>query len=403
MMSKMGWSPGQPLTPQGLIEPLDAGRPSLNPRAGLGFKTSSHKRHAKAMPGISQNSTPPPLLHGTENEDGTITYGYPRTITNPNPSLGHITAEMLDTVTLTAQGKPRKTGESRPAAHRLLHPVLWWDGGVKGIAEFSFPHPRGWTYEGSPLGTTLEHMTIKRLTALFRQAITSPPNCIAAWELALGSPSPWNEIWRRTSNPIITPRDCKCQLTVIHRRIFTRNHNALAPTNLCRCCNRYRETLSHLGVCTEFGKVWSRFLALTGIPYSPALIYLGQTSPITVLQGGHSALHLIIWKFLLIVFTQVDTERIKFNPDRVWKNALWRLKDRLIAYTARASRNARTAHNNGRPPPPLTTQNRWLEPIAHLEQREAHPGTTLILSNPTRALFKEAGIDFKQYDTARTT
>ena len=376
MMTLMGWTPGKPLRERGIIDPIEVDEPCHNPRSGLGHKA----RYAHTHP-TKNNKT---RLMGTELEGVTI-YGYAST-----PGT-------LDIAELTVQGKPRATGTSMAIPHSLLRKVLWWDGGVKGIAEFTFPHPKGWTYEGSALGTTFEHMSIRRLTAIFRNKTTHPPNCIKAWSLALHFPSPWTEIWRRFTNPILTPRDSKNQLTIIHRRLFTRNHDKAAPSNRCRCCNNTMETFSHLAVCEKIKEIWSPFLTHFKLEYSQELIFLGQTSPITTLQGGISVLHIILWKFILIAFTQVDLEGTTFNPKQVWKNALWRLQDRLTAYTARASYILRRAHYKGNPTPDLTTHNKWLAPLAFLQPDKKGTRAILTILEPLKTLLSDAGIGQKPH------
>lgn len=318
--------------------------------------------------------------------EGEIIYGYA------------VMAGYLEVAELTVQGKPRATGTSIAIPHSQLRNVLWWDGGVKGIAECSFPHPKGWTYEGSPLGTTFENMNIRRLTALYRNSITHPPNCIRAWFSTLGFPSPWPEIWRRFTNPILTPRDTKCQLTIIHRRLFTRDHNKEAPSDRCRCCNKAKETLPHLAWCVKIGEVWSPFLTQFKLNYSQELIYLGQTSPIGTLQGGLSVLHIILWKFILIAFTQVDLEGTTFIPKQVWKNALWRLQDRLTAFTARASYILRRAHNKGNPTPALTSHNKWLAPLALLQSDEKGTRAVLTILEPLKTMLSEAGVSHTKHN-----
>ena len=47
-------------------------------------------------------------------------------------------------------------------------------------------------------------------------------------------------------------------------------------------------------------------------------IYLGLVED-EFLSGSLSALHVILWKFVLIAFTRVDTDKEEFKPDRVWK------------------------------------------------------------------------------------
>ena len=52
---------------------------------------------------------------------------------------------------------PLPAGEARE--------VLWWGEGIKGIAEASYPHPLGWTFEELKQGTTIDMVDVKQLTA----------------------------------------------------------------------------------------------------------------------------------------------------------------------------------------------------------------------------------------------
>ena len=45
-----------------------------------------------------------------------------------------------------------------------------------------------------------------------------------------------------------------------------------------------------------------------------------------------SALHIIMWKFIVIAMVGVDTEGIDFDETKVWTAALRRLDTRLVAY-----------------------------------------------------------------------
>jgi len=56
------------------------------------------------------------------------------------------------------------------------------------------------------------------------------------------------------------------------------------------------------------------------------LFALGPDGP---LESGIVAFHLIVWKFILISFTQVDLARARFVPDEVWKGAVRRYISRV--------------------------------------------------------------------------
>ena len=47
------------------------------------------------------------------------------------------------------------------------------------------------------------------------------------------------------------------------------------------------------------------------------------------LESGIVAFHLIVWKFILISFTQVDLSRMRFVPIEVWKGAVRRYISRV--------------------------------------------------------------------------
>ena len=56
------------------------------------------------------------------------------------------------------------------------------------------------------------------------------------------------------------------------------------------------------------------------------LFALGPDGP---LESGIVAFHLIVWKFILISFTQVDLAGTRFVPDEVWKGAVRRYISRV--------------------------------------------------------------------------
>ena len=62
-----------------------------------------------------------------------------------------------------------------------------------------------------------------------------------------------------------------------------------------------------------------------------AFVSLGMTSETTVLTGGLSALHVILWKFTIIDFVQVDTCGHKYDAANVWKAAVRRMESRMQA------------------------------------------------------------------------
>ena len=64
---------------------------------------------------------------------------------------------------------------------------------------------------------------------------------------------------------------------------------------------------------------------------NPAFIYLGAIDEQRTLQGGLSALHVMLWKFVLIDFVQVQTEGREFKPEKIWAAAERRLMCKMEA------------------------------------------------------------------------
>eukprot|EP00966_Prymnesium_polylepis_P122326 2827857-Prymnesium_polylepis.1 len=91
-----------------------------------------------------------------------------------------------------------------------MRSVLWWRG-VAGIAETTYPHPSGWTFDELEPPAPLHKIRIRHLAIAFRNAITVPPTCKRAWEGALGeSELPWHLVYQRDCttlpSPVVTGR-----------------------------------------------------------------------------------------------------------------------------------------------------------------------------------------------------
>jgi len=248
-----------------------------------------------------------------------------------------------------------------------------WEGGAAGIAECHYPHPKGWRLEASTKVQGLERMTVRILTALYREPYCRPPTCERNWPQALGLRElPFTLLWARLCSPLLTPRDFKAQARIYHRRLFLRAYNKEAPSPQCRCCGAAPERFRHLAQCEQIRECWSYFIAfaspfIKGISASPALIYLGLVTNDHPLPGGLSALHILIWKFLLISFTRVDTDGEKFHPRNVWMQALRRFQSKLKAAGEAMRLRALRKVALERPPPSVKSMNSYLEPVAHFD------------------------------------
>ena len=83
----------------------------------------------------------------------------------------------------------------------------------------------------------------------------------------------------------------------------------------------------HLGRCPKIVQVFGMFWSLMQVEdkLEPVTVLFGPPS----LKRGALAFHVILWKFVLISFTRVDTCKEIFMPDVVWKGAVRRLISRV--------------------------------------------------------------------------
>ena len=192
-----------------------------------------------------------------------------------------------------------------PVSHSDLREAVTWDGAPSGIAETSFPHPQGWTIADAPAGTTLERVSVRALTAIYRQQIEEQPSCEEAWNKVAGKELDWRAIWRRFTNPLVTPRDYKNYYRFLHRSMRTRD---LFPQegdegDACRMCCYERERFSHIPKCHSVHQVFNLFVRfarafIPALQVDQQLICFGMDGD-QPLPGGLSAFHMVIWKFII--------------------------------------------------------------------------------------------------------
>ena len=115
---------------------------------------------------------------------------------------------------------------------------------------------------------------------------------------------------------------------------------------------------------------WKRLLSLVSEPHSSKAILLGVAGNGQALPLGWRALWLIVWKFIIISFTQIGVgEATDLNEEAVWELALRRLAVRVhaAAYSYRLRLGA--AEAKGRKPPTPVSTNKLLEPLASLNEQ----------------------------------
>ena len=192
----------------------------------------------------------------------------------------------------------------------------------------------GVTFREVITATPLCKLTVKLLTRAFIEYATAPPRAQAAWEAKLGEQSlPWHLIWKVSQHPALTPKDRKASLRILHRRVRMRTWDDASAS--CRLCGRGKDRLSHLAECGMIKSIFSSLLLSKENPPGPKLIYLGLHKDNTPLTGWGAVLHTLIWKFILIAFTRVDTCGERPDTDSIARSVLYRSAVRLEAYAHR--------------------------------------------------------------------
>ena len=384
LMNNMGWRPGEPLGTRGdgITEPIPVQKsfsrassralPCQQEHTGLYLgrfvrASGSEDKRPVAPPSPSPSKRKRIIYYGLETSPKVIEYGL------KGERNGQ---EVLEIMTSVGRGNMVRTGEVKPVRHSELREAVTWDGAPSGIAEASFPHPHGWTIVGAPAGTTLERTSVRALTAIYRLQIDERPSCEKAWNKVFGTELDWKAIWRRFSNPLLTPRDYKNYYRFLHRSMRTRD---LFPRegdegNACRMCRAEGERFSHIPQCYSVLQIFERFTS-----FARSLVPTLQTSQELIcfgthggqpLPGGLSAFHVIIWKFIIIDFTQADIHGTKFEPDRVWVAATRRLRSRLMAHEANMIRKARAHRSRGWKPPTIGAPNLQAGPLLEYRHDE---------------------------------
>ena len=241
-----------------------------------------------------------------------------------------------------------RTGELTPVPDPLgMRPALLWNGGPVGIAEATFPHPKGWCFAGFEK-VTLDKANVRTLTAVYRSTITKRPPCEEKWRAALDLDFDISRIWSRLCRPSMTPRDFKNYYRYLMRSMLTRNlrqgrplpANPLAPpSTICRMCGTSHERFSHIQMYDTVEETFQPLAALanalgTRCENDQQFRTLGLAGG-EFLQGTLSDLHIILWKFVIIHMVAVDEEGQRFVPQAVWKAAVRRQQSRLEAHAGR--------------------------------------------------------------------
>ena len=118
--------------------------------------------------------------------------------------------------------------------------VMWWGGGVKGVAEYSYPHPKGWTFQEVEGAIPLDKLTVKQLTAALGRRYLEEPRCVENWHDPKSSWSyqvkiDWASYARTYAGRLLTNKDVHLHFKyILHRRLVVRSY--LPAENGSRRC-----------------------------------------------------------------------------------------------------------------------------------------------------------------------
>ena len=258
--------------------------------------------------------------------------------------------------------------------------VVKWGEGVLGVAEFQYPHPKGWTILGASDGITIDMATVRNLTAIYRtQALkTKAPTCVSKWTERFRpnplSSLPFGAIANVYRNAFLTPKDYHSHFkNILHRRLKVRSYAPHNGSTQCRCCGNDDESITHFPECTKLRPLYSKFIelaALAGcsINPTPELLILGVADDHTTIPRGlhvHNLL-LMMYKLLIAHLTSIDTEGAKLNVAGVWTGAGHRFMTKARARSYNALLEYRAAKGARRPIPSTRSLNANLAPLAQI-------------------------------------
>ena len=300
--------------------------------------------------------------------------------------------DVLEEIELTARGLPRKTGKRRPLNLEHARPILFWKG-IVGVAETSYPHPKGWSLTAGNSRYTLNQLTVRSLTHAFRDAHTTPPTCMNTWPQKLGIDIHWPMVMRKLKNKLLTPKDCKNWFRILHRSFYARTHDpTLAQTHGTKCrlnCGCGLDSLSHLKDCPMIHS----FFAPLEDPPSPQLIYLGLRRTGAPLGPMDEVIYILMWREVYFRFAklgiddQIVEDYTKFTAS-ILKGVFRRIAILLEAHTRSLQNecNRHTAQGNQEIEHICARYSRDIAPSAGFD-----PGGNLMLSKSLADMLIEFG------------
>jgi hypothetical protein len=308
-MRQTGWKPGKGAGKHedGVTEVTAWDNKPAPPREGLGF-SKPHKNSKRLK------------IYCRIDPAGEHQYGYIKYNEEG-------TEVFFQLVRITPLGKTRITGETIPLDFEPAE-VVWWGTTIMGPAEFTYPHPAGWVVPDLDRTCTLEKLNVAKLTALFRRNSECEPTCMRAWPARLSQVSiPWAKIAANLHSKLTTNKDISSWFkNILHRRLCVRSLKPHDHSTKCRLCNITFESILHLAACPILHSTFSTFLELVNsttaldVYSSPLLKLLGcypdklEPTVTHALPKGLYSLFLMMWKFMILSFTQVDTDGQRYIP-----------------------------------------------------------------------------------------
>ena len=285
----------------------------------------------------------------------------------------------LQLLEVTPKGHARKTNKyiNLPDAH--IHQVVSWGSAVLGPAEFTYPHPKGWVIHLRDKSYDLTQLTVKVLTASFRSHLEVTPTCISSWNSRLPRRIPWDSLGPLIHSQLTTTKDVhswfKC---ILHRAMAVRKIFPREGNTHCRLCDCAVENIVHFTECTQLRSTFAPFTELLtnfGIagPFDAATLLMGcvhasDNESYTTIPKSLFSLLLVLWKFIILMLTQVDTCNFKYSQEQVWRLTLTRFAERCNALHYSHHNKIRQAINRDSPPPNSSKLTATLAPIARVEK-----------------------------------
>jgi hypothetical protein len=297
IMRKWGWKDGQGLgkNADGITEPVGLSGQQTD-RKGLGSRPSQSKAKLKKSKEVQ------PIV--AVIQDGDIVYGKCKGLA--------LRVHVLD-----QKGIPRATDQNIHFQPLDVRAVTWWNGGVVGVSEATFPDPERWRL--ADIDKPLDKVGVRDLTRAFARTIAKEPNCKRKWEEIMGDVN-WQAVGKRYKQGLLTPADFgthyKC---IVHRQFKLRRGEG---GDSCRVCGTQKETVQHFGSCGGMKKIFQSLRTIDkGSRWNDDRMNLMGLQGRGVVKRGVSAIHMMVWKQIIPELVRADSSGEKFKCSAVLKRA----------------------------------------------------------------------------------